>query len=239
VQVGGSGADYHYRNEVQYFRAIERARAFDRNNMIVGQAINRLTANLVQDGFTPDPQTGDPGARPRPEGRLERLEQRPRPLRLRGREDFHQMELLATRSIPVDGDIFCLPLKSGKLQWLEAHRCRRPRSSKNRNCIHGVTLDPKTAERKSYYFTKEDVEPSATVATLADVIPVDARDGEGEKQVLHLFWPAASASAAASPPSRRSPCPRSTTTTFSLPPGRRAGSALLRDSGAGPGRHGQ
>ena len=61
VHLQGSGADYHYRDETKFFRAIERARFYDRNNMIVGQGIDRLCDNLIRDGFTLDPLSSDAG----------------------------------------------------------------------------------------------------------------------------------------------------------------------------------
>jgi capsid protein len=54
VDPAGSGADYHYANEAQFLRLRERARDYQRNDCIVGQAVRRLTANVVKDGFTLD-----------------------------------------------------------------------------------------------------------------------------------------------------------------------------------------
>ena len=191
ISISGTGADYHYRDEGKFFRAIERARFYDRNNMVVGQGINRLTANLVGDGFTLDVNTGDKKIDEdltadwydwcEDASRCDFEEER----------TFYEMELLAMRAIPVDGDVFCLPNQERRLQWMEAHRCRRP-SSLRRNadaCVHGVNLDPDSAKRKSYFFTKEDIGPLGAVKLLKDVMEIDARDDEGEKQVLHLNWP--------------------------------------------------
>jgi lambda family phage portal protein len=190
VQVTGSGADYHYRNEAQFFRAIERARHFDRNNMVVGQGINRLAANLIQDGFTIDVKTGDKKIDADLKAAWYEWCEDPEQCDSEGEKSFYEMEELAARTIPVDGDIFCLPQKeNGTLQWLEAHRCRRPASSRSKNCIHGVNLDPSTARRTSYFFTKQDIDPLGSVRTLNDVLSIDARDDDGEKQVLHLHWP--------------------------------------------------
>jgi capsid protein len=185
----GTGADYHYRNETQFFRAIERARHYDRNNMIVGQGINRLTANLVQDGCTLDVNTGDEAVDADLKANWYDWCENPDRCDFEQEKTFYEMELLATRSIPVDGDVFCLPLQEGRLQWMEAHRCRRPASSRRTTCIHGVNLDPTNARRTSFFFTKEDIGPLGAVRTMSDIVEIPARDADGERQVLQLHWP--------------------------------------------------
>lgn len=190
IRSTGSGADYHYENESKFFRAIERARHFDRNNMVIGQGVNRLAANLVQgDGFTLDVKTGDEKADKDLRDEWYAWCEDAEACDFEGERTFQEMELLAARTIPVDGDIFCLPLQDGHLQWIEAHRCRRPASSRSKHCIHGVNLDPDSAKRKSFYFTKEDIGPLGAVKTLQDVVEVQTRDDEGDRQVLQLYYP--------------------------------------------------
>lgn len=188
VNLTGTGADYHYRNETQFFRAMERARSFDRNNMIVGQAINRLTANLVQDGFTPDPATGDKDTDTELTKDWAAWSIDPARCDYEKERTFQELEHAATRAIPVDGDDFCILTDTEQLQLLEGHRCRRPSAIRRNNCVHGVNLDPNTAERTSYYFTKEDVDPLGSVKNLKDVYEIKTRDEDGDKQVLHLHW---------------------------------------------------
>ena len=48
----GKHADYHYRSEAQFFRAMELSRDIDRNDIVVGQAVERLVDNVIQGGFT-------------------------------------------------------------------------------------------------------------------------------------------------------------------------------------------
>ena len=55
----GSGADYHYRTEQQYYRDIEQARDMDRNDAVIGILADRRVDNIVQSGFKLDPKTGD------------------------------------------------------------------------------------------------------------------------------------------------------------------------------------
>ncbi|NQT37803.1 MAG: hypothetical protein HQ581_09960, partial [Planctomycetes bacterium] len=42
VSAVGKHADYHYRSESQFFRAMELSRDIDRNDIVVGQAVDRL-----------------------------------------------------------------------------------------------------------------------------------------------------------------------------------------------------
>ena len=58
----GGPADYHTRNESQYYNDIEKARDMDRNDSVIGQTIDRSVSNEIQEGFTLDPQTGDKSA---------------------------------------------------------------------------------------------------------------------------------------------------------------------------------
>ncbi len=191
IQPGGSNADYHYENEAKFFRGIERARHFHRNNMIVGQAVRRLAANLVQDGFTLNTTTGDPEADKRLKADWYDWSTDANRCDFEGEKSFFEMELLAAGTVPVDGDLFCLPLaEEEQLQWMEAHRCRRPSSLRRSGdaCIHGVNLDA-SAKRRSFYFTTKDIDPLGSVKTLKDVIEVNARDADGFRQVLQLYYP--------------------------------------------------
>src|SRR6187431_2576562 len=56
----GTGADYHYRTERNYFLHVERGRAAVRNHPLVEQGINRLIANLKLGDFQLDIDSGDP-----------------------------------------------------------------------------------------------------------------------------------------------------------------------------------
>ena len=58
---GGASADYHIRSEEDYYKGIEKARDVVRNDMVVGQALNRRCENIIQDGFSIHPRTGDAG----------------------------------------------------------------------------------------------------------------------------------------------------------------------------------
>lgn len=67
---------------------------------------------------------------------------------------------MALRRVMFDGDIVVLPLQSGELQIIEAHRIRTP--AKAKDIIHGVKLDS-FRKRIEYWITKDDIDPMARV----------------------------------------------------------------------------
>ena len=183
----GSGADYHYKNESQFLRMIELARHFERNDMIVGQAIRRLTANVIQDGFSPDPDTGDSHFDEHLKYLWSEWSRDADACHSEGEFNFKRIERLAFQSIVRDGDLVILPLRSGAIQPIEAHRIRTPRNTR-RNVVHGVLMDSK-ARRTEYWITREDLDPHRSLAKVSDVKQYPVRDAEGNRQVLHLYFP--------------------------------------------------
>jgi lambda family phage portal protein len=184
----GSGADYHYRVEQQWLHMLERARFYQRNDQVVGQGIRRVVANIVQDGFRLDPQTGDDALDSDIKARWLAWSTDPDQCHNEGEFSFSEMEILALSSVITDGDTFCLPLKSGQLQFVEAHRCRRP-SNTVKNVVHGVLMDD-NAKRLEYWFTKENLNPWQPLSKVADIKPYPVRDPKtGERQVFHLYMP--------------------------------------------------
>lgn len=188
VQSSGSGADYHYRDEMKFLRGIERSRYFDRNNMLVGQAVNRLCANLLQDGFTIDVQTGDDGLNAELDARWYDWAENEENCDFEGEKNWYQIEFLAMRHCIVDGDTLHLPLASGQLQNIEAHRLRTPSNTKI-NVVNGIRLDSGSAKRLEYWVTKEDIDPLRPLTKVSDIEKYDARDAEGNRQVFHLYDP--------------------------------------------------
>ena len=188
VSSTGSGADYHFRTEMEQMRMIERARHYDRNDPIVGQGISRLVSNIVQDGFQLDPQTGDKVFDRELKYRWSDWANDPDQCHSEGEFTFPQMEAMALRSVFVDGDVVALPLKSGSLQWAEAHRLRTPRSTK-RNVIYGVQVDEQTKRRVAYWLTNDDIDPLRPVNRVSDIKIYAARDVDGYRQVFHIYNP--------------------------------------------------
>lgn len=183
----GSGADYHYRSEQQWLHMIERARHYQRNDQVVGQGIRRLVANVIQDGFRLDIDTGSPEIDAELRADWQSWSTDPDQCHSEGELCFAEMEAMALKSVIVDGDVFCLPLNTGALQWVEAHRCRRP-SNTTKNVVHGVLMNDQ-AQRLEYWFTKENLNPMQPLARVSDTVPYAARDRDGRRQVIHLYMP--------------------------------------------------
>lgn len=183
----GSGADYHFRNEGDYLRLMEMARDLDRNDLIIGQGVNRAVDNTIQDGFSPDAQTPSDGVNKNLMARWWDWAEDPRQCDVTGRHTFAQLEWLTLRHRLVDGDCIPIPLASGALQIVEAHRLRTPQRTK-KNVVHGVLLNSQRRPLE-YWFTKDDIDPTRPVPKVSDIRPIAAWDEDGEPQVFHVFDP--------------------------------------------------
>jgi len=187
VVPSGTHADYHYRLESHYFGMMELARDIMRNNVVVGQGVRRFVANIIQEGFLLDPQTGDEDL----DNELAELwtewTEEPDACDLEGERTFHDLESHVLQQVVVDGDIIPLPTVGGQLQVFEAHRMRTPTATV-RNVIHGVLVNEQR-RRLEYWITREDVGLLAAVRRVADVQRYPVRDNNGRRQVLHLYRP--------------------------------------------------
>lgn len=187
LPASGSGADYHYRNERQYLQLIEMVRDFERNDPTIRSAFNRLTSNVIRNGFTPDATTTDPEVNKRLIGKWQPWAENRDECDISGERSFVDMEKLAFRSMTRDGDISAVLLDSGQIKWYEAHRLRTPRNTK-RNVIHGVLMD-EHRKREQFWFTKDDIDTWQTLEKVSEITPIEARDEFGNRQVLQLYYP--------------------------------------------------
>lgn len=183
----GSNADWHTRVDIDYYTIMEQARDMDRNDVIVGQLVTRAVVNTLQEGFSPDPQTGDKKLDRDLRARWDEWANDPDACDIRGEQTFAQLEFLAMRETLVDGDILCLLLREGQLQLVEAHRLRKPLSTK-KNVVHGVLLD-ENRRPLEYWLTKENINPLEAVNLVSDIKPYPARDADGRKIVCHVYDP--------------------------------------------------
>ena len=191
VVATGSGADYHYQGN-EYFAGIELARDLFRNTL-VAQGIRRLVANVVQDGFSVDPQTGDDGANAEISARWKDWANDPEQVDRAGELSFHAIEKLVLQLRVVDGDLVLLPLREGSLQLHEAHRLRSPSNARLQRAgrtalIHGVLID-QFRRRLQYWLTNDDIEPRRSITKVGEITKYDARDADGHKQVFHIYDP--------------------------------------------------
>ena len=187
VQHQGSGADYHYRNEIQWLHMLERARHYRRQDQVVGQAIRRLVSNVVQEGFSLDVRTEDSAVNAELKSRWNDWSEDPDQCHSEAELDFHQLERMTLDAMITDGDLLHLPLKDVSLQPVEAHRLRTP-SGTRRNVVHGVLLDER-ARRREYWIAKRDIGLEQTLSRVNQVKRYRARDSEGHRQVLHVYDP--------------------------------------------------
>ena len=186
VSAMGSGADYHYRSEVEFLRMIELARYYDRCDQVVGQGVTRLIDNVLQDGVKVDPQTGNAEADARLTALWRKWTTTPEQCHRPGEYKFHRMARLALRSVVVDGDILFLGIKDGTIEPIEAHRLRTPRTK--RNVVHGILFDDDRRPLE-YWLTKEDIEPYRNVSRVGEMKQYPARDAKGDRQVFHVRNP--------------------------------------------------
>ncbi len=183
----GSGADWHYRTGLDYMKMVEYARDMDRNDSIIGQAIDRAVLNVVQNGFTHDPQTGDEGLDKELFDRFEEWGNDPRECDAAGEMTFAEMQEHVYRATLVDGDIFAIPLQDGPLQLVECHRCRTPSNTKVA-VANGIKIDD-MRRRVEYWFTKDDIDPGASLTKVGDIAKYPAFDKNDEPAVFHVFNP--------------------------------------------------
>ena len=183
----GSGADYHYRYERDYLHMIERARHYERDNPVIGQGISRLAANVMQEGFSPDPASGSPDFNALAKDKWAEWAEESSQCHSEGEHSFRAIEELVFRSAIRDGDIFALPLVDGSLQLIEGHRPRTPRNTL-RNVVHGILMDDR-ARRQELWVSKEDIGVSESVRLVSDISRVPWRDSEGFHQVFQVFFP--------------------------------------------------
>lgn len=187
IASGGSGADYHYRNEGDYLRLIEQARDMDRNDAAVGPVINQAVNCTLQCGFTLEPRTGDRKLDADLYYRWEDWAEDPEKCDIQAEHTFDDLTALAFRDQLVAGDDIALFTDTGALQLIEGHRVRTPSGTK-RNVVHGVLLDDHR-RRIQYWVTKDDIEPSTPLRRVSDVQAYDTRDAEGNRQIAHLYNP--------------------------------------------------
>ncbi len=187
VSPTGSGADYHYRSESDYLRLMEQARDMDRNDVVVGQTVNRAVGNTIQDGIALDTQTGDPMLDADLAARWADWSEDAEQCDISGELNFHEMEELVFRHSLVDGDMIALPTIDGSLQLHEGHRLRTPTGTK-RNVVHGVLLS-ETRKRLEYWLTRDEIDPNATVSRVNQIEIYPARDAAGHRQVFQIYDP--------------------------------------------------
>tara|TARA_B100000949_G_scaffold180506_1_gene161666 strand:- start:1425 stop:3065 length:1641 start_codon:yes stop_codon:yes gene_type:complete len=187
INTGGASADWHYKSAVDYLRDMEYARDMVRNDSIIGQTINRLRDNIIQDGFTLEPETGSDSLNEYLKGRWKEYSTDPDKVEIQGEFTFWDLEALAFKQSLVDGDIIVVGREEGSLQFFEAHRARTPRSTV-KNVVQGFLLD-ENRKRKEVWITKEDISPLHSISRVNETESIPIFDNKGHRQVFHIFDP--------------------------------------------------
>ena len=182
ASLGGS-ADYHYRNESQYYNDMEKCRDMDRNDSIVGQTIDRSVANVVQDGFTLDPKTGDKKLDLDLWQRWQDWADDADKCDLAGEMTWHDYEQKTYRSHLLDGDCAVTLTDDGPLQFFEAHTIQTTSQQPNTFC--GVTLN-EFRKRMRFWFMQDGLTP---LKNKEKSVPLDVRDEFGHRQIFHVYNP--------------------------------------------------
>lgn len=178
----GSGPDYHYRTESQYYADIEQARAMDRNDGLVGILADRRVDNIVQGGFTLDPKTGDKGLDLELWARWQAYADDPDECDIAGESTWHEIERQCCRSESIDGDIVVVGTEDGPLQVIEAHSIQT--RGRQDNTFLGVTTD--RYGKRLQYWVQEELDH---FGTKGESSPVDVRTADGVRQIFHVYNP--------------------------------------------------
>lgn len=173
-------ADWHYRNESSFYQSIEKSRDMDRNDAIVGQTVDRAVSNIIQGGFSLDPQTGDPSIDADLKARFEEWANDPNECDLFGENTFHEFEQYSCRSMFVDGDCVNVITNDEKLQMHEAHTIRTSSSMPNTFC--GVTKNS-VGRRDKFWIWPDPSTPKKGGAEQAQ--PLDVRNPAGDRILFH------------------------------------------------------
>ncbi len=179
----GGSADYHYRNESQFYTDIEKARDMDRNDAIIGQTIDRAVSNEVQDGFSLDPQTGDKPLNDELYALWQEWANDPESCDIAGEHTWHDFEQHASRSQKLDGDCVLLGIDEGSLQFIEAHGVQT--TTRQDNTFLGVQRGE--FGRHEAYWILED--PKIPLGHKEQSVAVDVRNSDGFRQAFHVYNP--------------------------------------------------
>ena len=187
VNLQGTNADFHLRNDIDMMLMIESAREMDRNDPYVGQALSRLVGLVLQRGITLDPQTGETAVDEMLKARWDEWAGNPDLCDVAGELNLHAMARMGMRQTLVDGDTIYLPLRDGRIQTVEAHRLRTPKDAqKSDRIVNGVQLEAGTRRRLRYWLAKADLDPWAAVDRNGFTSHA-VREPNGLRVLVHLY----------------------------------------------------
>ena len=181
---GGGTGDFHIRNETDYYRDIEKARDMDRNDVVAGQMLDRLSINIIQEGFAVDPKTGDKQLDLDLKQRWNEEACDPDATDIAGEQCFHDLEYQVCRSSFRDGDCAVIGVSGGVYQFLESHVIQT--QSDKPDTVLGITIN-EYRKKLSLWVSQDSTDPSNT--RKLDEVEVKFRDEDGMRQVFHVYNP--------------------------------------------------
>lgn len=182
VAPAGGNEDWNFRAERTYYDLIEQARDMDRNDGLVGCLADRRVDNIVQQGFTLDPKTGDKALDEDRWARWQEYSTSPELCDLAGEMTFHEMERFVCRAESIDGDIIGVGTEDGPIQIHEAHAVQT--SSRIENTFLGVTRNQ--YQRREQYHVRYDLNE---FGQKSESTPIDVRNEDGIRQLFHVYNP--------------------------------------------------
>lgn len=184
LPAGGGTGDYHIRNEADYYRDIEKARDMDRNDVIAGQMLDRLSINIVQEGFAVDPKTGDKRLDEYLKARWNEEACDPDLTDIAGEQCFHDLEYQVCRSSFRDGDCAVIGVEGGMYQFLESHVIQT--QTDKPDTVLGITIN-QYRKKLSLWVSQDSTDPSQT--RKMEEVEIKFRDEDGMRQVFHVYNP--------------------------------------------------
>ncbi len=182
----GGSADWHYRNEWAFYNDIEKARDMDRNDAIVGQTVDRAVSNIVQDGFTLDPDTGDKTVDAQLKARWQEWGDDPDQVDIEGESCWLDLERQTCRALFVDGDCGNAGLDSGHIQHFEAHNIQTP--TRIPNTVLGVEKSS-SGRREAYHIMRTPIDAYKSQISMADSARLTVRNAAGLRLFFHVYNP--------------------------------------------------
>ncbi len=194
----GGTADAHSYIWREFWELRERARAYDRDDILVEQMVNRAVDNVVGKGIETDPTPGDTKLKEEMKEEYNAVRTDPMEYDVARRHNGAFYSWLAHRHMLVDGDVFVRLFRSGahagKMQFLEGDRIDSPGRIDD-EFIHGIEIDDYGAP-KNYYILKHTAKqqkwrryyvPDVQSKEAYDVVP--AVDSLGRPNILHVYSP--------------------------------------------------
>jgi capsid protein len=189
LPLGGGSGDFHARHESGFIRMLESIRDMIRNDAVIAPTIERSAMNVVQNGPTLSPTTGDKGLDLELWNRWEAWSNNPAECDEAGELNYRERLTLIASTVYGDGDMVDLCLDNGRLYANEAHQIRNPKSTRYaKRTVLGVELSP-TRRRVAYHLRRDEINPFKTSASSKSKRWPTYDPVSGHRIVLHPMVP--------------------------------------------------